>query len=215
MTPPGHPERWSYSDSEVWVCEPVLVRPELLQGPAGEVLMQRFRVDGRHHEHGGDACEYLEFSQPRRFDETDLLVRRRDLGRWKVLTAAAAQSDQQIDRLKAVLAVAIEQGQFSLSSNEARQRLGVSLNSLYEWRRRAEALGLPLVWQVINPAAKRKQYRWLADEEALRDWGTLLELVRGGGGATGIPAKPARRVARRAPVLRKGAVGRELDELLG
>ena len=212
---PRERELWSYSSTEVWVKDPFRVSPELLRGATGELLMQRFRLDGRNPDRGTYVREYYEFAEPRRFCTTDLHIRPRDVERWKLLRAAAASSEKQVDRLRATLLVAIEQGRFTLSTKEACALLGVSGNTLYKWRREAEAAREPVVWHVINPKAKRKQYRWLADREALRDWSTLLDLIRGGALAPEAATRTSKRSTRRAPTMRKGAVARELDELLG
>ncbi len=208
---PGEPELWSYSDVEVWVTDPLRVRPETLRGEQGEVLFQRFRLDGRHPDVGGEVREYLEFPEPRTFGAMDLLVGRADLERWKVLTDARLASSDRAERLRAQIRVVVERADFGWSTVKAAEALGVARNTLLARRRRAEGLDLPAVWRVLDPKAKRISLRWVADAETLRNWLALLDL------STGAPERERRRPRRERPRgARRSArvVGDEIDRLL-
>lgn len=202
---PGEPEWWSYTDVDVWVTQAVRIRPETLVGGDGGVFFQRFRHDGRHPEYGDDVREYLEFPEPRQFGAMDLLVRRADLGRWKVLTAARNGASDHAERLREQIRVVAERADFSWTTVQAADAVGVPRNTLLDRRRRAERLDLPLVWRAMNPDRKRLTYRWVDDAEALRNWSALLDLRRGQTEAT-----PTRRG--RGADKRKGGAPREVGD---
>lgn len=209
---PGEPELWSYSDVEVWVTDPLRVRPETLRGEDGEVVFQRFRHDGRHPDHGGEVREYLEFPEPRSFGAMDLLVRRADLERWKALTDARLVANDRAERLREQIRVVVERAEFSWSTVRAAEALGVARNTLLARRRQAEPLELPVVWRVLNPDAKRISIRWIDDTEALRNWAALVDL------STRQPEQKrrrARRTGRPAGRSETRIVGDEIDRLLG
>ncbi len=210
----GEPELWSHSDAEVWVTAPLRVRPETLRGEDGEVVFQRFRHDGRHPDYGGDVREFLEFPEPRSFGAMDLLVRRTDLERWKALTAARLAANDQAERLREQIRVVVERAEFSWSTVQAATALGGAQTTLFDHRKKAAELELPMVWRNIKPNSKRPTYRWVDDAESLRNWSALLALSTGG-------EQPQRRRRNRGGSRGRGGSqntelgGDELERLLG